>query len=667
MKKLGRIFITYRYVIAFICFILSVGLNLHGSSISNWNKYGVSQTYYGTITETKNDFNTKKNKINIETNLKNWVSIPPREDGVIIGVPRMIRSDEWLVQTPFYLSQVSNGNPVINPSYATSGQNMLLAYNAPMNHISVIGKPFNWGFLFLGASKGLAWYWSFKLIGLILLAYEFSMILTKKNKVLSVLGSLWITFTPVIQWWFMQHLGDVVFFSLLLIVSFYHFFKAESLVLKCLFSSFIVSGMVGFTLVIYPAFQVVFAYLIIFFFLVYLIEAWKRKSLDRWDWFLIFLTFFIVVGIVGYTLIGSIEALKSTLGTIYPGSRISQGGGTPTKQMLDSFLGLILPFKIPPFSNQVELANSFHFVPFFLFSLPFIIKKDEVKKNIIGLGLLIYVILLAFYSFVGVSDSVSKITLFSFVTSSRAWQSLSVIAVFASIWFLAYIVEKSWKEKLLLLPNILITGVFFFVLSIGESDYQEYINLETLLFLLMFLAIFFILLVKGSYKLASPLFISLILVSGASVNPVVYGLNMVEEKSLAMTIKAIKHRDKDATWMTDNGFLYHFPQIFGVKSIDGVRFYPDKDLMSKIDDQDMYEHRWNRYAHIRYFLTKESTQMRNPNPDSLDIQLNIAKLSQLDVKYIITNRDLTALFGVNFKKIYGADGDGNMIFQYIKK
>ena len=71
---------------------------------------------------------------------------------------------------------------------------MMLAYNVSSWHISTIGKPFNWGFLFLGASRGLSWYWSFKIIAMLLLAYEFAMILTSSVRLLSAVSSFWITF-----------------------------------------------------------------------------------------------------------------------------------------------------------------------------------------------------------------------------------------------------------------------------------------------------------------------------------------------------------------------------------------------------------------------------------------------------------------------------------------
>ena len=46
----------------------------------------------------------------------------------------------------FYLSQAEEDFPLVNEDYSLNGQNMIIAYNSPVKDITVIGKPFNWGF-----------------------------------------------------------------------------------------------------------------------------------------------------------------------------------------------------------------------------------------------------------------------------------------------------------------------------------------------------------------------------------------------------------------------------------------------------------------------------------------------------------------------------------------
>ncbi|HEM3667653.1 TPA: hypothetical protein U1C81_001425 [Streptococcus suis] len=663
MKQIVNKAIDYRYIIACIVFILGVSLELHGSSIANWNNFGVRETIWGIQSETQNDLSEGAPGTQAILNtLENWISIPPKNDGTIIGTPRMIRTDEWQVQAPFYLSQAHTGNQSINSSYAPSGQSMLLAYNAPMWHSSILGKPFNWGFLLLGAAKGMAWYWCFKIIGFLLLGYEFSMILTKRNKFLSIIGSFWITFTPAIQWWFMQHLGDVVFFSLLMMVSIYHFFHAKSITKKSICAVLLSSGMIGFTLVIYPAFQVPFAYLVAFFFIVQLLQKLRKERLSMIEIAIMVMTLLTSLGIIGYTLWENREAISLTLNTVYPGSRVSVGGDISLSKISEFLYNFILPFKIPNFLNQVELSSAIHFTPLFAAMIPFIIKRQDVPKNIIGLGLFVYSGLLAFYSLVGLPTVLSKITLFSFVTGNRSWQAMSVIGVFASIWFISYIWERKLEIKWLPFAIALTVGSLLLVPILHPLS-GIYVGWKWLVLLLFVYMVSFVSLIQ--YKSLGLLLLSgMIIVSGMTINPVVHGLGVIENKALSVEIEEIVEQNPDELWITDNSVLYQYAQIFGAKSLDGVRFYPDTALMKSIDVDNKFENEWNRYAHVHYTLTDQETMMSNPAPDNLQIDLNIGKLDDLGVRYIISNRDLNLLFGEKFQLIYGPDLDGNRIYQF---
>lgn len=666
MKKFILNLIKYRYLVASVVFLISLSLDLHGSSIANWNNFGVSELRSGTISKTENHFGST-DKIDIGANLENWISLTPKNDGTLIGLPRMIRTDEWLVQTPYFVSQSETGNKFTNHTYGLEGQNMILSYNAPVNDISSIGKPFSWGFLFLGASKGLSWYWSFKMIGMLLLAFEFSMILTKKNLLLSVLGGFWITFTPTIQWWFMQHLGDVVFMSLLIMVSLYHYFHTTSHRKKLLFAGLLTSGLIGFPLIVYPAFQVPFAYLILAFFIIEFIDAFKRKQLKSFDWLVMIAVILMSGLIVGVTIYRSLDALKATLNTIYPGHRVSIGGEESLTSLSDFFLSFILPFKIPSFSNQVELATSLSFLIPCLVWIPLVLKKDKVNDNFFGIFMACYSLFLIFFAIVGLPRLITRLTLFSFVPGNRAWQSVAVIGVFVSLWFIAYF----WREfkggnrrlyfvlSALSLGSVLIlVGLFYYNVHYLGYVGGNYLVIFALFYLFLLLAI-----IWSRKRLFAVLLLFLIALSGMTVNPLVKGLNVIEDKKLSIAIKKIVKKDGKSRWISEDS-LYNFPQMFGAKTINSVRFYPDENLMNILDKEDNYEQYWNRYAHIRINIISSKTTMDNSSPDSLNIHLDDDSLAKLNVRYIISHRQLDNLFGSTFKKIYGPDKDGNMIYYY---
>lgn len=659
-RSLGISFIKWRYVIALFALICSVSLNLNGSSIANWNNFGVRETVSGVQSETKtvDDYQGFQK-------LKLWVPSLYRTDDTIIGSPRPIRSDEWLVQTPFYLSQVKTGNHFTNKSYQVTGQNMMLAYNVSSWHISTIGKPFNWGFLFLGASRGLSWYWSFKIIAMLLLAYEFAMILTSRRKLLSAVSSFWITFTPTVQWWFMQHLGDVVFFSLLIMVSIYHYFNSEKKVFKILMAINLIIALIGFPLIIYPAFQVPFAYIILLFTVIQFFKALRNKKVTLFDVIVITLTLFVSLTIDALTIYQSWDAVSATLHTVYPGKRISVGGEYTWKNLSDFLFNIVLPFKVPQVSNQVELSSSFNFLLYILLILPFVIKRKDINKNIFGIVLVVYSLMLMLYSIVGIPTVLSKLTLFSYVPFSRSWQSMSVIAVFASIWFISFIWDKLERVKLTkILPSLFIVTILYLYRGLTDDIYKNYLGRFTSVILIVIMLIAFICILYRKKRVFYPIMLVIITVSGLTVNPLTHGIAAIENKLLSHEVESIVGKNPNAIWMSDSTNLYHFVQMFGAKSIDGVRFYPDRQLMSKIDKQNQYEDVWNRYAHLKYLLTNENTSMTTPVPDNVNINLNINELKDLNVKYILTTRDLNKEFGSSFTEIY-QDNDNNRIFEYL--
>lgn len=241
----------------------------------------------------------------------------------------------------------------------------------------------------------------------------------------------------------MQHLGDVVFYSLAIMVLIHHFFNTKSVIKKIGLVSLLVASIIGFVLVIYPAFQVPFAYLILGFFIIEFVNYLKKKKFHLIDFTLITTTLIASLGVIGWTLYRSSDALKLTLNTLYPGHRESFGGNFPISHFSDLFLSFIIPFKIPSFINQVEASSSIGLLIPILVLIPFLFFMKNLKENYFGIFMSIYTFFLFIYTFVGVPKILAKVTLFTYVTSARSWQALSVISVFASIWLISYL----WREK----------------------------------------------------------------------------------------------------------------------------------------------------------------------------------------------------------------------------
>ncbi|PYK98571.1 MAG: hypothetical protein DME32_13995, partial [Verrucomicrobia bacterium] len=91
--------------------------------------------------------------------------------GLIFGTPKAIRSDEWVGETPWILSQAARRFPVENPGVGDGV--MPLLNNLPARHWTMLFRPQMWGFFMTDVEHAFAFYWNFKWFGLLLGAFLF--------------------------------------------------------------------------------------------------------------------------------------------------------------------------------------------------------------------------------------------------------------------------------------------------------------------------------------------------------------------------------------------------------------------------------------------------------------------------------------------------------------
>lgn len=624
-----------RYLFGLLAIVIVVTFNLNGSSIGMWDKY-VSQRDDG------------------------------KETDVLFGKDREVRSDEWLVQTPFYLSQAENDYPVINEDYSLNGQNMIIAYNSPVKDITVIGKPFNWGFFFLGRDRGLSWYWGMKIVGMLLLSFELLMIITRKRKGLSLVGSFALTFAPAVQWWFMQHVGDLIFFTVGLMVAFYHYFyQHDRKGIRALMMLLVVIFGLGFILVIYPAHQVMLGYLLVFYFVGLLIHFRKKVVWDLLDAVLIVGAIAIIGGIMVHFWLVSKDALMASLETLYPGKRISTGGEFTFGKFFYFLTNWKIPFTDITFSNNSEVAFFYHFFPTVLLASPFVLfGKKNSEQKLLGRILMVFCLFAIFWITVGLPKELAEITLLSYVPASRAFTTFGFAACLLTIWFIAYVwredVIPTWYKIVLLVVNAGTFAVAIFTSSmINYFSGIEITGIVVLGTLLLGFALF------HQRHLFYGSFAALIVASGFFVNPVVEGTGAIFEKTLAKEIQKINNEHPDQLWLSEDE-LYNFTPTLGVKSFNTVRFYPDMKAWKIIDPDGTYEKYYNRYAHTRAFIAKEDTTFILDRPDMFSVTLNFDDAEKFGIRYVVSKRplaDYNQLNEAQFTQLYGPDNDGYRIFE----
>ena len=259
------------------------------------------------------------------------------------------------------------------------------------------------------------------------------------------------------------------------------------------------------------------------------------------------------------------------------------------------------------------------------------------KGKVLSLWLIsIPTTLFLLYCTVGVDKSIATISLMSNSTPERTVDILGFACVLMLIISLSEL-----KEKKINLIIALFLSVFNTVIAV-RMEYLSGLETNRFLFvcILAFVTIVIETIVIANYSskarnVAIAFATSFIMVTGLSVNPLMYGISTIREKPVASEISKIVESDKNAKWialdsLTNGNFLI----ACGASTYNSTNFIPNIKLWSKIDKNGDYENIYNRYAHIVISLVDDETSFELVQPDFIRVYLSYSDLNILDVDYI---------------------------------
>ena len=295
IKKIYETIYEKRYYIALILLLIIVLGKFNGSSYGLWNNY----------IEPKYDV---------------------EELTPLIGRSRAIRSDEWLVNTTFALSQTKTGYKYFNNAERGTKTDVFSTVGAPVASLITLVKPFSIGFIFFGPDYGESLYWFGRLFALFLVTFELLMVFTKGKKLLSLAGTMLITFSPAVFWWYSVSLLDMIVGGEFTILMFYHFLKTDSMKKKILYSVLIAFGFLVYAFSLYPAWMIPFGYFYLLLAVYFFITLRKEHKFKIKNFLPLLISIGIIIGFVVAFLKNSAETYKILMSTAYPGNRFSVGG-----------------------------------------------------------------------------------------------------------------------------------------------------------------------------------------------------------------------------------------------------------------------------------------------------------------------------------------------------
>lgn len=626
VKVLNFIY-DYRLPISISIIVIAVILQIHGSSINQLNFFNVNHN-------------------------------------PLLGISRAIRSDEYAVNTMFAFSQYPNHFGYFSDIVRATTTDMFIIYGQPTLDIAMIFRPFLLGYLFLNQGQGLSFFWIGRLVFLFLVSFEFGMLLTNKNKTLSCAYALLITFSPAVQWWFaINGLVEQLIFGQLGVLLINWYMNIEDYKKRLLIAIGLMISIGTFILVFYPSWQIPYAYIFI------LLAIWIfLKNKDHFTYtkidLIIFGVLFIIFSVIMiHVLSNSLETIRQILNSAYPGSQVYNGGGSI------NVLTYYLPQIFFPLKQSDIATNVCNYSVFMdLFPIPFIISaivllyQETKDKLLIGL-IALYFVLLIFYWF-HLPEILIKLTLRGTIHTSRLPSVLTFMGILILIRAMSSL-KRLDNKRLIIIGSVIISIIMVYWSKFEFVNYYSpLMGIITIIFYSMIFAITLRASSKKNQKIFLIAVICLTFLSGALVNPVDQGTDVIFESDHYKHIEEIVQKDPNGIWLVHDLSILNnnIPITAGAKTINSVQTYPDLEKWQKIDVNNQNNSIYNRYCHIvpNLLVNDNNTQsyFELKHPDSIQLNLNINDLKKLNVTYIESKVKLNEYSNgnVTFVKLY-EDGE----------
>jgi hypothetical protein len=609
----------YRYLMGAAVICCAVLLNVNGSSLGMWN---------------------------------GWLGHNMFQD-VVFGTPRAIRTDEYVVNTPLAFSQQYAGYSYFNSIVGGQPSDMFIIKDAPVWTFAEVFRPFHWGYLLLGSSRGLAFYWSTRLVTLFLATYELMLLLTRNSlreqRGIALICATSLTFSPFVQWWFaVNNLPEMIIAVSFSVVCADRYCKEHRVLLRSIYAAAIAECFGMFALALYPAWQIPLAYVALILFAYVVMGNWGHIRIQMKEILILFLLFVILCMLLGTVFYFSRGTIYAATHTVYPGVRDYHGGGVSMSTLLTGTATILIPFKtISAGLNPTETAG---FVDLFPLGMVLAVVNAIRTKKLDPVSLLLFVIssLFVIYAVVGFPLWLARITLLSQVSGSRMRVAIGIVNIFllARESTLSRLSGNHWPEFSLVLVYCLL------VLGVVRHSYPSTIGrvLTTVLLalsILMCIAIIFSkIYAAGVCELIA---VFSLVFSGISVNPVQYGTRPMTDQGMINEVKGI-NRIHPGIWAVDGDDSARIANLLianGVTTMNAVSVTPKVKEWKKIDPRGQYEYVYNRYALITVNSVPVTPSRRLlfkvTSPDAFELSPTIDDLHKLGVRYVLSSQNLTRL------------------------
>lgn len=552
----------------------------------------------------------------------------------IMGHDQPIRSDEWMVQSPFAIAQYNHQPrfPVVNMNVGEDGQNMMVTSmtSVPIAHITALAKPATWGFFVFDLRRALSWNWIFPIVGCFLaLAFLLNRISGTHWKHGFLFSALFCCAPYVVAWSFWP--AYTVFFPCVILLCALRVLNTSSVCKLIPLGVLLGVAIAGFFFILYPPWQVSVGYVFVALTIGIVIrdKLYTQLTTPR------AITYLFAIAIAGVFIaawwLDASNTVQAMTQTVYPGQRLTVGGTAALPIVLRGFTNIPTLLQLNSMmSNQSEIA-SFYYL---LLPLAALVLLRAVQNSLSSLewSLTTIIGVLLYYMFVGFPVGLAKYSLWGSSSPYRADLALGLACLILTHLLLTPKNQPAEATQTSKVFAVIASAAWVYVvyrclnkldstLTSGMSD-----NLTVLI--LFITAALGYTLIANQFKPFILLSLGLSLATTVGFHPVNIAPNEVRLRptttgadSLANSLKGKRVVVLEST--TPAMFLI----ASGASVVNGVNYIPQKTLWHRMDPENKQQNLYNRYQHLAFAAAQPSAEayrLSTPYPDVVMVTVNLA-------------------------------------------
>ena len=576
-------------------------------------------------------------------------------DSVVFGLPRSIRSDEWIVHTPMVISQVENDSPRYG-DVGVGSHDMSILSDLPVLDWTAVFHPNHWAYPILPIDNAYAFdWWSVGAI-LVLGTYCFLLVVTGSLR-WSILGALFLYGSPYLHWWYTASvftaIGWMAFAGAFLLVA-----VTSTGRRRIVFSALGAFSLVCFALVIYPPWQIPAAIAVAGVTSGALWTRWRTNAASLRSIVTAGAAMAVLTLIpLGVFVLTHRPAMNAIAHTVYPGARVIPGGSLPWTHLFSSWFGLNYltngsGMRGALFPNESE-ASSFLFLGVtLLFALPLVWRfVAPLGDRLRGVMIATVAVMALFLTqlFVGLPKIVARVTYLSVVPEPRTLIGLGfssmVLVVVIGVSLERFEIPRRTKW---FATAVLVSVSAVCVIGLAQDFRSVHAAMGSRLIAVAVIAAVASAALYFWRPLVSVGVIALFgLMVSVPVNPLVNGISQARDSLVVSKVRTISSAPNgDGAWVAETYPLASLLTTAGVQNLSGVNLYPNVAAWEIIDPSHTYENAWNRYSQAvwSFDTNLKAAVVALPQADMVEVKINPCDpvLDKFNLRHIVTETRVAA-------------------------